>query len=431
MTQESAGKSGISENSGAAERHGTGKSSGTCPEIGRDRSGLRLGYTTGSCAAAAAKAAAQMLLSGETVEHVRLMTPKGIELYLDVEQILRTEAYVECAVRKYSGDDPDVTDGLLVFARAEKADFAAQDKIEDACFMGNGIFTENGVFIEGGAGVGRVTKPGLEQKIGQAAINQIPRRMIGEAVNEIRRKYGCREPLRVTISIPEGAETAKKTFNPRLGIEGGLSILGTSGIVEPMSEKALTDTIYLEMKMLRDSGYRYCYVVPGNYGTDFLKETLQADPELAVKCSNYVGETIDDAKLLGMKGILLIGHVGKFIKLAAGVMNTHSRQADCRMEVFAAHAAMAGADQETVRRVMQCINTAKAAAILREQGLLGQVMKTVTERIEFYLRQRAGEELQIGMILFSLEEGILGKTEEADLLLEQIRRNQLKADHME
>ena len=132
-----------------------------------------------------------------------------------------------------------------------------------------------------------------------------------------------------------------------------------------------------------------------------------------------------------MKGILLIGHVGKFIKLAAGVMNTHSRQADCRMEVFAAHAAMAGADQETVRRVMQCINTTEAAAIIREQGMLEKVMKTITERIEFYLRQRAGEELQIGMILFSLEDGILGKTEEADLLLEQIRQNQPKADQKE
>ena len=416
MTQKSNDNSEISESSIVSDRNGSLKKSGTMPEIGRNRSGLRLGYTTGSCAAAAAKAAAQMLLSGETVEHVRLMTPKGIELYLDVEQILRTEAYAECAVRKYSGDDPDVTDGLLVFARVEKADCAARDKREDTCFI------EDGVFIEGGCGVGRVTKPGLEQNAGQAAINKVPRRMIGEAVNEMRGKYGCREALQVTISIPEGEETAKKTFNPRLGIEGGLSVLGTSGIVEPMSEKALTDTIYLEMKMLRESGYSCCYAVPGNYGMDFLTDQLGINPDLAVKCSNYVGDTIDDAKLLGMKGLLLIGHVGKFIKLAAGVMNTHSRQADCRMEVFAAHAAMAGADRETVCRLMQCINTTEAIEILREQGLLGQVMKTVTEWIEFYLRQRAGEELRIGMILFSLEDGILGRTKEADSLLEQIRR---------
>ena len=371
-------------------------------EIGRTRSGLRYGWTTGSCAAAAAKAAAQMLFAGEEIRQVRLMTPKGIELYLDVECVTQMPEYTECAVRKYSGDDPDVTDGLLIFAKVERC---GGDQI----------------LLDGGAGVGRVTKPGLEQKIGQAAINKVPRKMIAEEVEGVCRKYGYCGGVKVLISIPGGEETAKKTFNPRLGIIGGLSVLGTSGIVEPMSEKALTDTIYLEMKMLRDGGHRYCYVVPGNYGTDFLERTLRADPELAVKCSNYVGETIDDAKLLGMEGILLIGHVGKFIKLAAGVMNTHSRQADCRMEVFAAHAAMAGADRETVCRLMQCINTTEAIEIVREQGLLGQVMKTVTERIEFYLRQRAGEELRIGMILFSLEDGILGRTKEADFLLEQIR----------
>ena len=390
------------------------------PDIGRTRSGLRLGYTTVSGAAAAAKAAAQMLLSVEQAEHVRLMTPKGIELYLDVECVTRTEEYAECAVRKFSGDDPDVTDGLLVFARVE----IVTEPEKPGCKDAGSCFDEEGILIDGGEGVGRVTKPGLEQHVGQAAINRVPRRMIGEAVNEIRKKYGCSDQLRVTVSIPQGEETAKKTFNPRLGIEGGLSVLGTSGIVEPMSEKALTDTIWLEMKMLRENGHRYCYVVPGNYGTDFLRETLQADPFLAVKCSNYVGETIDDARLLGMKGILLIGHVGKFIKLAAGTMNTHSRQADCRMEVFASHAAMAGADRETVRRLMQCINTAEAIEILKERGVLKQVMKTVMDRIGFYLRQRAGEELAIGAILFSLEDGVLGMTKEAEGLLQRISGEQ-------
>ena len=230
--------------------------------------------------------------------------------------------------------------------------------------------------------------------------------------------------VKVLISIPGGEETAKKTFNPRLGIIGGLSVLGTSGIVEPMSEKALTDTIYLEMKMLRESGRIYCYAVPGNYGIDFLTESMGIDPDLAVKCSNYVGETIDDARLLGMKGLLLIGHVGKFIKLAAGVMNTHSRQADCRMEVFASHAAMAGADADTVKAVMACLNTTEAIRILKKKALLQDVMKTVTERIGFYLRQRAGDELEIGAVVFSSEEGILGQTENAARLSEKIERRQ-------
>ena len=376
-------------------------------EIGRTRSGLRYGWTTGSCAAAAAKAAALMLFSGEEFRQVRLMTPKGIELYLDVEDVTRLPDRVECAVRKYSGDDPDVTDGLLIYAKVEKGD-------EESSGLR--------VILDGGIGVGRVTKPGLEQQIGQAAINKVPRRMITEEVERICRACGYCGEMKVTISIPDGEETAKKTFNPRLGIVGGLSVLGTSGIVEPMSEKALTDTIYLEMKMLRESGYSCCYAVPGNYGMDFLTDQLGINPDLAVKCSNYVGDTIDDANLLGMKGLLLIGHVGKFIKLAAGVMNTHSRTADCRMEVFASHAAMAGADAAVVKEIMACLNTTEAVKILKDRGLLQDIMKTVIERITFYLRQRASGELETGAVVFSGEEGILGQTENAERLLGLIER---------
>lgn len=375
-------------------------------EIGTTRSGLRLGYTTGSCAAGAAKAAALMLLSREEVRQVRLMTPKGIELYLDLEEITRGEDYAECAVRKYGGDDPDATDGLLVFARVEKT--------------GGAGTAVPGVIIEGGAGVGRVTRPGLEQEIGQAAVNRVPRRMIRDGVLEMCRKYGYRGNIKVTVSVPGGEEAAKKTFNPRLGIEGGLSILGTTGIVEPMSEKALTDTIYLEMKMIRESGSLRCFAAPGNYGGDFLREELSADPLLCVKCSNYVGETIDFGKILGMKGILFVGHMGKFIKLAAGVMNTHSRQADCRMEVFAAHAALAGAGQKTAERIMNCVSTSEAADILRAEGLLQPVLRTVMERTEFYLRQRAGGELEVEAVMFSAEDQIRAETFGAARLLQKI-----------
>ena len=196
-------------------------------EIGRTKSGLRMGFTTGSCAAAAAKAATYMLLSGETIQQVKLMTPKGIELYLDVEKIRQTEKFVECAIRKYSGDDPDVTNGLLVFARVKK-----ERQTTDTAFY------EGNLSLEGGVGVGRITHPGLEQKVGQAAINQIPRKMIFDAVQEICRQKEYQGELSVEISIPEGVDAANKTFNPRLGIRGGISVLGTSGIVEPMSEKA-------------------------------------------------------------------------------------------------------------------------------------------------------------------------------------------------
>ncbi len=375
-----------------------------------------MGYTTGSCAAAAAKAAAEMLLSGEEIRQVRLLTPKGIELYLELEEIMRKKSEVSCAVRKYSGDDPDVTNGILVYATVQKVE---KSKINSE----NSLDLSEKINLDGSIGIGRVTKPGMKQKIGQAAINKVPRRMICEAVEEVCRKYEYTGNLQVRLSVPEGAEVAKKTFNPRLGIEGGISILGTTGIVEPMSEKALTDTIYLEMKMLKENGTDWCYVVPGNYGMDFLRKKLHVDTAFSVKCSNYVGETIEDAKLLGMKGILLIGHIGKFIKLAAGVMNTHSRQADCRMEVLGVHAAMNGADAAVVREIMDCINTTEAMEILRREKLIEPVMESVMKRIEFFLKNRAGEELEIGVILFSTEDGILGKSENADELLKKIQEN--------
>ena len=373
--------------------------------VWRNQQKLKSGYTTGSCAAVAAKAAAHMLFSGETVPQISLMTPAGILLYLDVEQIQKGTGWVSCAVRKDSGDDPDVTNGILVYAKVEF--------IRQSCEMLE-------ISLTGGRGVGRVTCKGLKQNIGEPAINPVPRQMILDAVEAQAKEAGVSGHVQVEISIPEGEALAAKTFNPRLGIEGGISVLGTSGIVEPMSEKALTETIYLEMKVLKENGRDWCYLVPGNYGSTFLRETLGYDGKLAVKCSNYIGETIDDAVELGMKGILLIGHVGKLIKLAAGVMNTHSRMADCRMEVLAAHSAMAGADSETVRRLMQCVTTTEALDILEEEQLLETVMETVMEKIGYYVRQRSGDNLKTEVIVFSDERGILGETKGARWLNEQI-----------
>ena len=367
--------------------------------IWKNQKKLRTGYTTGSCAAGAAKAAVWMLLGKKSVSQVQLKTPKGITLYLDIEKIKRTPEEVVCAIRKDSGDDPDVTNGIYVYVKAEKK-------------------KEKGIELKGGEGIGIVTRKGLEQEVGEPAINQVPRRMICEAAEDVCASYGYEGGIRITVFIPEGAALAARTFNPRLGIEGGLSVLGTTGIVEPMSEQALIDTIYAEMRMLKEQGQEVCYVVPGNYGSDFLSETLGYDGEASVKCSNYIGETIDIAVRLKTKGILLTGHVGKLVKLAAGVMNTHSRQADCRFEVLAAHAAMAGAGKETVCGIMNSVTTAEALELLKRQGLKRQVMDTVMEKIAEHLARRAGDGLRTGAVMFSPEYGILGATEYA----EEIRR---------
>ena len=374
--------------------------------VWKNQTKLRTGYTTGSCAAAAAKAATHMLVSGEVVGEVSLVTPAGIRLYLEVEDIVKENNYVSCAIRKDSGDDPDVTNGILVYARVT---FAQDDVVKSK------------VILEAGEGIGRVTQKGLEQSIGDPAINLVPRRMIREAVEEELQKAGIDRGVRVMIWVPDGAEIARKTFNPKLGIEGGISILGTTGIVEPMSEKALTDTIFVEMKVRRENGMDYCYVVPGNYGSDFLHDTLGYQEDAAVKCSNYVGEVIDDAVRLQMKGILLVGHIGKFIKLAAGIMNTHSRQADGRMEILAAHAAMTGGSRELICQLMECITTTAALELLEKEGILKEVMSTVMIKIEEHLKHRAGDRLEIGAVMFSKEMGILGKTSDADRLAQKIQ----------
>lgn len=358
----------------------------------KDSKRLRLGYTTGSCAAAAAKAAARMLLTGREVEEVALGTPKGILLHLLIEDITRTEDCVRCAVRKDGGDDPDVTHNALIYASVK-------------------LLKEPGIVIDGGRGVGRVTKPGLEQPVGAAAINSVPRSMISKEVSEVCRELQYSGGMEVVIDIPDGERLAKKTFNPRLGIVGGISVLGTSGIVVPMSEDALIASIRMEMQMLKERGAEYLVITPGNYGETFSREQEDLDLTYAMKCSNYVGETIDMARELGMKGILFIAHIGKFIKVSGGIMNTHSRNADCRAELFAAAALRAGVPEAIVRRLLDTITTEEAVELLRQEGYLEQTMEQVMPKIQFYLNNRGCGELELGAVVFSSVHGMLGETQ--------------------
>lgn len=360
---------------------------------------LRCGYTTGSCATAAAKAAATMLLAGERVATVRIDTPKGVVLELEPLEVELAEQYVSCAIRKDSGDDPDDTNGVLVFAKVEKV-------------------AEPGVHIEGGVGVGRVTKPGLACAVGGPAINPTPRRMITAEVGSVMEQAGYSEGLLVTISIPEGVEIAQKTFNPRLGIIGGLSVLGTSGIVEPMSEKALIETMYVEMRAQKARGNKNLLVFFGNYGEDFTRDVMQLDLEGAVTCSNFVGELLDYAVFLGFETLLLIGHSGKLVKLAQGVMNTHSKYADCRTELFALEAMFHGASIEVGQEIYHCLTTDEVTKILKREQIFEPVMDKVTERIDFYMQHRVHGKIKTAAFMFSNVYGILGKTKAADELIQ-------------
>lgn len=364
----------------------------------RGQKKMRFGYTTGSCAAAACKGAVEMLLGGTLLDTVQLMTPKGILLTLKLEEIKREAHAVICAVRKDAGDDPDTTNGILIFAKAEK-----QDASE--------------IRIDGGEGVGRVTKPGLSQKIGEAAINPVPREMILREAAQAAQKYAYEGGLKITISVPEGEEIAKKTFNPRLGILGGISILGTSGIVEPMSETALIKSIGVEMKQRHAQGEDYLLVTPGNYGTAYLREHMTLPYEKNIKCSNYVGETIDMAIDLGVKGLLFVAHIGKFVKVASGIMNTHSHQADARMETLAANAIRAGAPLECAKKVLNASTTDEALDILNNYDYLKPTMKELMPRIQFYLNHHSYSQILLGAVVFNNTYGYLGQTEDAPKII--------------
>ena len=374
----------------------------------RNQKKLRFGYTTGSCAAGAARGAAELLLGEDEIEEAELMTPKGILLHLELLDMKRDENAASCAVRKDAGDDPDTTNGILVYAKVEKFQIRSD--------------MENRIIIDGGTGVGRVTKPGLSQKIGEAAINPVPRAMILQAVEEIADRYHYEGGLKVTISVPEGEKIARKTFNPRLGIVGGISILGTSGIVEPMSEKALIDSIRVEMSQHAAMGEQYMLVTPGNYGADYLREHMALPFEKNIKCSNYVGETIDMAVDMGVKGILFISHIGKFVKVAAGIMNTHSHSADARMEVLCANAIRAGGDLACARSILKCNTTDEALRVLDENHILRETMKEITDRIQFYLDHRSYQQILLGAVIFSNEYGYLGQTEHAAELINKISK---------
>ncbi len=359
---------------------------------------LCCGYTTGTCAALAAAGAAQLLLSGKAPAALSLMTPKGLRVTVEPEYCRLVGEIAFCAVRKDGGDDADATDGAQIEARVTRTQ-------------------QPGIVIDGGPGVGRVTQPGLDQPVGAAAINRVPRQMIEQEVLSVCRANGCEGGLHVEICVPGGEELAKKTFNPQLGIQGGVSILGTSGIVEPMSTQALIDTVALALRQARAQGSRRVVLTPGNYGEAFLQEGgVELGQMPVVKCSNFIGDALDEAAVLGFQDVLLVGHAGKLIKLAGGIMNTHSRWADCRTELFCAHAAICGASRQICCELMQAATVDRCIELLDAAQLRGPVLGSLLQAVEDHLLRRAAGAYRVGAVLFTNQYGLLGQTSTAQAI---------------
>ena len=426
----------------------------------KDHKKLRCGYTTGTCAALAAQGAVRFLLTGSWKETEEIMTPKGILVAVSLEEKSSGDGWAECAVRKDAGDDYDVTNGILVYARAEfvkdknfyqkvqmshlesSESGAAGEKenpslrLEDGSQQEkekpdqqNAESSETLIEIDGGIGIGRVTKPGLDQPVGAAAINSVPRKMIRDAIYALLEEAGEFLPVSITISVPVGVEAAKKTFNPVLGIEGGISVLGTSGIVEPMSEEALVETIRTHLNVLRAEGRKWVIAVPGNMGAGFLKGylteqnktsvgSMEAFMNSLVTMSNFVGRTIDITAELGFSGIMIAGHMGKLVKIGNGIMNTHSREADGRMDTMLSCALSAGTeDLELLRKIQGSNTTDEVMDHLKQAGILDDTIKVFLKRAAWHLAHRSRAEVKTGMIVFGTKGEYLGETEDADMIL--------------
>lgn len=370
----------------------------------------RRGYTTGSCAAAASKAATHMLLTKNKLETVNIDTPKGIPLSLQVHNIEFYDDKVKCSIQKDGGDDIDATHKMHIYAEVELV-----DRIDNEDIM-----------INGGIGVGVVTKKGLSVEIGKPAINPTPMKMINKEVKNVigqdfENNLGKNKSLKITISAPEGVEIAKKTFNPRLGIVGGISILGTTGIVEPMSDDGWKKSLSIELEMKKAQGLDKIILVPGNHGEEFIKEKLNLDMKYVVRTSNFVGYMLKEAQRIGFKKILMAGHIGKYIKISAGIFNTHSKIADARSEILIANLAMMGAPYDFLEKIEACVTAEGAVEIINESKYIdfyNLISNKCKRKIDEYLLD---EEMNVEVMMFSMDKTLLGKSDNAYELVEVFR----------
>ena len=393
----------------------------------------RRGYTTGSCATGASKAAVYMLITKNRINTINIDTPKGIPLLLKVDNINISDTFVECSIKKDGGDDIDATHTMDIYARAEIV--AKNDKNKgyltlkdiDSLSTNSECKSELYKFIRvyGGTGIGVVTKKGLSVDVGKPAINPTPLKMINHETRKLigdnfESILGNDKVLKITIFAPQGETVAKKTFNPRLGIVGGISIIGTTGIVEPMSDDGWKKSLSIELQMKKEQGLDKIILVPGNHGELFIREKLNLDIKYVVRVSNFIGYMIKEAQRIGYKKILMAGHIGKFIKVSAGIFNTHSKVADARSEILVANLALMGARYEFLNKINQCVTTEEAVELINNseyREVYNILSNKCRERVKQYLNEDS-DDIDVEVIIFSMDKSLLGKPDNTDDLVE-------------
>ncbi|MFK4785283.1 cobalt-precorrin-5B (C(1))-methyltransferase CbiD [Fusobacterium sp. MFO224] len=370
---------------------------------------LKSGYTTGSCCTAAIVAGLNYLFYNRKLENIKLNTLNDKKITIPIIKLRKRNKFVTAGVKKYSGDDPDVTNGIEIYAKIKIVEKLKKD--EAGYLIGNSLITC-------GKGIGRVTKKGLRCEVGKYAINPGPLEMIEIALNTFldNRKDIY---LEIMLYIPKGREISKKTFNPKLGIVDGISILGSTGILNPMSEEALKDSLYVEMKVLKENSEKdYIVFVFGNYGKKYCKE-IGLDTSNLIVISNYVGYMLEIAKELQYKKIIVVGHIGKAIKIAGGIFNTHSKIADARMEIMGANAFINGESNENVMRVLKSNTVEEACGYIENNKFFFKIANKVSEKIKNYLKT---DEVECEVLLFSFKENILGYSDKFYKLIEEVKK---------
>lgn len=352
---------------------------------------LRSGYTTGACAAAGVKAALILMTTGEVVDSVELVALDGMPLTIPVKDVGKISDGIRAEVVKFSGDDPDITNGVSVFTTIRQI---AGDEI----------------IFRAGLGVGRITKAGMQLPVGEPAINPKPRELIQNVAAEFKISG-----LEVEISIPDGVELAKKTLNPVLGVEGGLSIIGTTGVLRPMSEDAFKNSLVPQIDVAKAAGFDELIFVPGKIGENIAKE-LGLPEGAIIQTSNFIGFMLEAATHRQIKKIILCGHLGKLAKVAAGVFHTHNRIADCRLETLAAYAAAEGLPASEVQKILDA-NTTEDAAQIISANHLEYVYKKIAARASLRAERYVFGKLKVGTILVNFAGDILGADDTAESFL--------------
>ncbi|ENM5738125.1 cobalt-precorrin-5B (C(1))-methyltransferase [Vibrio mimicus] len=361
----------------------------------------RKGYTTGSCATAAAKVAALMVMRQQLIHQVSIVTPSGVALNLNVEDASVELHSAVAAIRKDGGDDVDATHGMLIYAQVTVNE------------------TET-IEILGGEGVGVVTRMGVGLPVGVAAINKTPRHTIEQEVREV---IGPNKGAVVIIFAPEGKERAERTYNSRLGIENGISIIGTSGIVTPMSEESWKRSLAIELEQKRALGHDKIVLVPGNHGERFVQQHLNIEQDIVVTMSNFVGYMLQEANRLNFEHVLIVGHLGKLIKIAAGVFHTHSHIADARLETLVTHLALLNAPHDLLRQIYQCLTTEEALELIEEHGyqtVYNNIAQEIESRVAAMLKY-AKHQFKCDVVLFSFDNQVLGSNRSVEQIMEDFQ----------